>query len=113
MSAAYTDSIVRLRAPLIADKYGNTSLRDWANASRLAVGNVSVQPDASQEETGDRNSVATGWRLFTRRGVDLDLLSTDRVEFGGMTLEADGEIGRYRFSGRVHHVEARLKRVTG
>lgn len=113
MSGAFTDSIVRLRAPLIVDKYGNASVRDWANAVRTAVGNASVQPDNSIEETGDRSSVVTGWRLFTRTGTDLDLLATDRVEFSGMTLETDGEVGRYRFGGRVHHIEARLKRVTG
>jgi hypothetical protein len=45
--------------------------------------------------------------------MDADILPTDRIEVYGMTLEVDGEIGRYRTGGRVHHVEVRLKKVTG
>lgn len=114
MKPLFADTITVVRAEYVTDKYGNpTSERDWENATRSVVGGVSVQPDASTEATGDRGTIITGWRLFTPRGRDLDLLATDRVEFDGMTLEVDGEIGRYRMAGRVHHIEARLKKVTG
>lgn len=114
MSALYSDAVTVVRAGYKVDKYGNeTSELDWANAVRTAVTGVSVQPDASSEATGDRGTVVTGWRLFTPRGRDLDLLPTDRVEYDGMTLEVDGEVARFRMAGRVHHVEARLKRVIG
>lgn len=108
----FNDTITRVRAPLIADKYG-APRRDWANAVRTVVDEVSVQPDTSAETTGDRSAVVTGWRVFTTRGADIDLLSTDRVEIDGLTLEVDGEVARYRIAGRVHHVEVRLRRVTG
>lgn len=114
MSALYGDAVTILRAGYLVDAYGNpSSQRDWAHAVRTPVSGVSVQPDVSTEATGDRGTIVTGWRLFTPKGRDLDLLATDRVEFGGMTLEVDGEVARYRMGGRVHHVEARLKRVTG
>jgi len=114
VTALYGDTVTILRAGYLVDKYGNpTSQQDWANATRTPVSGVSVQPDVSTEATGDRGTITTGWRLFTPKGRDLDLLATDRVEFDGMALEVDGEIARYRVSGRVHHVEARLKRVTG
>ena len=110
----FGDSVVIVRAGYRVDKYGNeSSERDWANAVRTPVTGVSVQPDVSEEETGDRRTVTTGWRLFTPMGRDLDLLPTDRVEYDGMTLEVDGEVARFRVGGRVHHVEARLKRVIG
>lgn len=113
MIGAFGEAVTRVRAPLVPDKYGNAAVRDWANAERTAVTGLSIQPDSTAEETGDRSSVVTGWRLFTDTGTDLDLLPTDRVEFDGMTLEVDGKIGRFRFGGRVDHVEARLKEVTG
>lgn len=114
MSALFGDSVVRVRAGFLVDKYGNTtSVRDWPNATRTTVASVSVQPDASTEATGDRGSIVTGWRLITPKGRDLALLPTDRVEFDGMTLEVDGEIARYRLAGRIHHAEARLRKVDG
>ncbi|WP_158756585.1 hypothetical protein [Streptomyces sp. NRRL S-475] len=110
----YADTVTRVRAPYKVDKYGNTSTeRDWTKAERTALSDVSFQPDSSTENTGDRGSVVTGYRLFTPRGRDVDLLPTDRVEAFGMTLEVDGEIARYRVGGRIHHVEARFKKVTG
>ncbi|MET9425653.1 hypothetical protein ABZY06_33955 [Streptomyces sp. NPDC006540] len=114
MSILTADSAVILRAGYVVDKYGNPStVRDWANATRTTVSGVSIQPDSSSEETGDRSAVVTGWRIQSRKGQDLDLLRTDRVEFDGMTLEVDGKVARYRMAGAVHHVEARLKEVEG
>lgn len=110
----HDDTVTRVRAPYKVDKYGNTSTeRDWTNATRVTWAGVSFQPDVSTEATGDRPSVVTGYRLLSRHGVNLDLLATDRIEADGMTLEVDGKVGRFRMSGRVHHVEARLKEVTG
>ena len=114
MSALTADSAVRKRAPFKLDKFGNPSgVRDWTAATSSPIERVSIQPDTSSEETGDRSPVVTGWRLISARGVDVDLLPSDRVVFDGLTLEVDGEVARYRMAGRVHHVEARLKRVTG
>jgi hypothetical protein len=114
MSALTADSVTLVRAPFKTDKYGNTtSERDWASATRTTYSGVSVQPDASTEATGDRPTVITGWRLITPKGLDFPALPTDRVEFDGMTLEVDGEVGRFRVGGRIHHAEARLRRVNG
>lgn len=117
MSDLTADSVVRLRAEYVVDKYGNESSdRDWGAAARTPISGVALQPDGtlnSLEGVGDRAPITTGWRMFSRRGVDLDVLATDRFEFDGMTLEVDGEVGRWRRAGTVHHVELRLKRVTG
>lgn len=113
MSALFADTVALVRAPLVVDKYGNvTSQRDWAHATRTVYSGVSVQPDVSSEDTGDRFTVITGWQLRTPKGRDFPALPSDRVEYDGMTLEVDGEVGRYRMAGRVHHVELRLKRVS-
>lgn len=114
MSRHFAQAVTRVRAPLTEDRYGN-EVRDWANAERAPVPGVNVQPAsapaASEEDTNDRQTAVTGWRLYTRRGVDLDLLETDRVEYAGMTLEVVGKVGRWEIGGRVHHVEAELKEV--
>jgi len=115
MSLMYVQSIVIVRAPVVRDRYGSES-RDWAAAARTEVSGVNVQPASapaqSTEHTDDRQTTVTGWRLYTPRGMDLDLLETDRVEHDGMTLEVDGKVGRWpRPGGGVHHVEAELKEV--
>lgn len=114
MSRHYGHTIVRVRAPLVADRYGNRK-RDWTAATRATVTGVNVQPAGSppqsDEDTTDRQTTITGWRLYTPQGMDVDLLETDRVEYEGMTLEVDGKVGRWRIDGRVHHVEAALREV--
>lgn len=112
MNRLTADSVVIVRAEFVVDKYGNPSaVRDWANATRTTVRNVSVQPYTQNEEVGDRTATITQWQLYTRTPVDLR--ATDRVEYDGVTLEVDGEVGRWRFGGRVHHTEVRLRRVVG
>jgi hypothetical protein len=107
-------SITVLRAPAVVDRYGNpSSVRDWGAATSVTYNAVSVQPDISNESAGDRPLVVTGWRVFSARGTDVDVLPTDRILYNGVTLEVDGEVGRWEFAGRLHHVEFRLKRVTG
>lgn len=114
MSRFFTETVTVVRAPLVADRYGN-QVRDWVNATRAAVPGVNMQPASapsdSDEDTEDRQLTVTGWRLYTPRGVDLDLLETDRVEWSGLRLEVAGKVGRWLTDGRVHHVEAQLKEV--
>lgn len=114
MSTLYGETVRLVRAPLKVDKYGNTtSERDWSAATRTEYTGLMVQPDASSEATGDRPTVITGWRLITTKGRDFPAVATDRVEWEGLTLQVDGKVGRFKVGGRLHHVEARLKEVTG
>ncbi|WP_415956428.1 hypothetical protein [Streptomyces sp. 021-4] len=114
MSVHYRQTVVVVRAPFLVDRYGNTtSERDWANATRTTVRRVSVQPDTSTEDTGDRPVVVTGWRLVTRTRADIDLAPGDRVVALGRLLDVDGDVARWTLAGRHHHTEARLKEVTG
>lgn len=111
----FAEQVVRLRAPVATDRYGNEK-RDWAAAERAEVTGVNIQPAGapadSDEDTSGRQVTVTTWYLCTRPGVDLDLLETDRIEWDGMTLEVNGKVGRWRLAGRAHHVEATLTEVT-
>lgn len=115
MNALYQQSVMRVRAPLVTDRYGN-EIRDWSSADRTEVTGINVQPASvnnSTETTGDRSAVDTAWKIITPRGRDLDALPSDRFEYEGMTLEVMGEVARFWLGGRVHHVEITLRRVTG
>ena len=109
----YQQSLVIVRAGTAVDEYHNTK-PDWgAGATRTPVSGVNVQPSGgSTENTDDRQVTVTGWRLYTPRGVDLDLRETDRVEFDGMVLQVAGKVARWPApGGGVHHVEADLREV--
>jgi hypothetical protein len=114
MSRHYAQSVTIVRAPLATDRYNN-QVRDWPNAARTAVVGVNFQPAGSppdsDEATLDRQLTVTTWRLYTPPGMDVDLLETDRVEYGAMVLEVAGKVGRWEVAGRVHHVEASLREV--
>lgn len=116
--AAFVDSIVILQPQVTVDRYTSIEKVDWTKPpTRVTVPFlVSVQPADSQEGGPDRPAVTTSWRLLTPPGRDLALRSQDRVEVNGdMTMSVVGDVARYRAGapGRVHHVRAALKRVTG
>lgn len=111
MSIITGDTVTVVRAPLAGDRYGG-QIRDWAAATRTDVVGVSIQPAASTEDVRDREQLVSTYTLFTPRGADLDLLATDRVEWGGLTLQVVGSPNRWSLAG-VHHVEATLQEVTG
>lgn len=116
MSLLHTQGVVIVRAGEFTDRYGNTK-PDWGTgATRTPVSGVNVQPasspSSSDEHIDDRQTTVTRWDFFTDRGVDVDLLATDRVEFDGMKLRVDGKVGRWPApGGGVHHVEATLVEV--
>lgn len=113
MSLLYAQTVTIVRAGTVVDDYHNEK-PDWgAGATRTPVSGVNVQPSGrGTEDTDDRQVTVTGWRLYTPRGVDLDLLATDRIEFDGMTLQVVGKVARWPApGGGVHHVEADLREV--
>jgi hypothetical protein len=109
----YLQSITIVRAGATTDDYGNDR-PDWGTgATRTTVVGVNVQPaGGSDEETDDKQLTVTGWRLYTPRGMDLDLRETDRVEAEGTTMQVVGKVARWPApGGGVHHIEADLREV--
>ncbi|MFJ4808493.1 hypothetical protein [Streptomyces longwoodensis] len=110
----YEQDIVIVRPATAEDEYGNER-KDWGQAAtRIPVSGVNVQPQGgSTEDTEDRQVTVTGWRLFTPRGVDVDLRETDRVEAWGTVMQVAGKVARWPApGGGVHHVEADLVEVS-
>lgn len=114
MSIFYQQSVTRLRAPLVVDRYGN-SVRDWGAAMETELAGINVQPlsDAPGEEVGDRENWDDALKLISAAGTLLPLEDTDRLRYGGVVYELNGEIVPYYSGGRVHHQEARAIRHVG
>ncbi len=109
----YLQTVVVVRPAKTTDRYNNVKYDYGAAAARIPVSGVNVQPQGgSTEDTDDRQVTVTGWRLFTPRGMDLDLRETDRVEHDGMTLQVAGKVARWPApGGGIHHIEADLQEV--
>lgn len=108
----FHQTVVRVRAPRIAAETGaDATQRDWDNATRTTLRGLNVQPVVATEvaDTAAISTVGT-WMLSSPPGAGkLDLLSTDRVEYDGMTLEVDGPPKHWPSpSGGWHHTEAFL-----
>lgn len=113
----FHQTIVRVRAGTKPDRGGN-EVPDWSPGavSRLPISRMSVQPTTQAEENdASRTAVVTGWQVISAPGVDADILAGDRIEWGGMTLEVIGEVGRYQefLDGATHHIEFAMRRATG
>jgi len=109
----YLQSITIVRPGTFTDTYGNAQ-PDWgAAAMRTPVAGVNVQPlGGSTEDTDDKQLTVTGWRLYTPRGMDLDLRETDRIEAWETTMQVIGKVARWPApGGGVHHIEADLMEV--
>lgn len=112
----FHDTVTVVRAPIVRDRWDD-DVPDWADATRTDVTGVVVLPTAQIEDAaGNRIAVSSGWRLFSRPGLDIDLRATDRIEWNGQSLEVIGEVARWPHPIRaadVHHVEAELRKVEG
>lgn len=103
----FSDSVTRLRAPLVAGPFGNQT-RDWANATSATYA-AEVQPVSSTEDVVNQQRTVTRWRLFLL--PDADLEATDRITHDGSTYEVEGQVERWKRRGILHHLEAVLMRV--
>lgn len=115
LSRLLTDSVVILRAPAAADRYGSRSRtgRDWSDPVRT-TSRAHVQPGARAESGGDRDTVTTGIRIWLPAGTDVT--ATDRIEWDGRTWEVDGEPQRWRPprpGSATAHVQVTAQQIRG
>lgn len=79
--------------------------------SETVVEGCSLQPGSSSEDTDQRTTVTTGWRLFAPGGTDIQ--ATDRVQHGDTEYEVVGDPDAWVVDGEAHHVQAELRQVRG
>lgn len=106
-------TLVTVRPGTKVDRGGN-EIDDWSNPTRTTVEQVSVQPtDQTEDTSATRSAVVSGWQVISAPGTDPDVRSSDRIEWGGMTLDVVGEVARWDPDGPAHHVEFVMTRATG
>lgn len=103
---SHTVTIVR---PVGQDRHGDPLPGD---PSETQVSGCSVQPSSTTELTDGRDTVVSLWDLFLPAGTDIR--ATDRVRFNGELFDVDGDPAPWDDDlARAHHIEVRLRRVTG
>lgn len=111
----HTDTITRIRAPLVTSPYGDPE-RDWDAATSTPLSGWRIQP-----MQGSRVNVAD---TLPRDGLDRrhrafgpfasDVLTTDRIEWQGETWRIEGDVDRWRSpTGSIAHTELILARMEG
>lgn len=100
---AQTVTIVHLES----DDFG-----DHHETGRATYPGCSVQPLSSVEEINAGDQIISRWSLYGPPIMEAS--PVDRVIVEGVTYELDGDLQLWRdLSGRPHHVEAVLRKVTG
>jgi hypothetical protein len=114
LSPALADrTIVRLRASLVTNAYGDEE-RNWEGTiDRLEISGCAVHPAGTDSTTeAARSSTTTRQILFAPPGADLE--HDDRVEVDGLVYQFDGDLQSWESpSGTLDHVTATLQRIEG
>jgi hypothetical protein len=113
----FNQSAVRIRAGTRLDRGGNT-VPDWSPGavSSLTVTGLNIQPASQSESADEQRTVAvTGYKVQSAAGTAPDITAADRIQWGGLLYEVDGEVGEWPqlFSDTPHHIEFLMVRATG
>lgn len=110
MGALGPHTVTLLRAPFIADPYGNEGTeRDWDSATQTVLTGCSVQPAGSDEYVIDREAVTVRLKAYLPGLPDVE--STDRAEWNGDQYVIDG-VEPWRFP-PMEHTDILLRRSEG
>lgn len=113
----FNQAAVRVRAGSRSDRGGNTII-DWSPGAvtRLTVSGLNIQPTSQAESVDEqRTAIVTGYKVQSAPGTAPDIRAADRIEWGGLLYEVQGEVGRWPqlFSDAPHHIEFVMARATG
>jgi hypothetical protein len=72
-----------------------------------------VRPLGSAENVDGRDQVTTRYRVFLPASLAGTVNSTSAITWTGGTYQVDGDVERHKVGGRLHHLEAVVKRTTG
>ena len=108
----YTDTVTRLRAPLVDDGHGNMT-ENWDEPASADIWGCRVQPLSSAEVLEHRQAgLEVTKRLLAPYASGV--LSTDRIVFAGVTYEVGDDPANHRSpSGAAAHDEILLRRFDG
>lgn len=108
------DLVTRLRAPSSTGPDG-LPVANWKSAestwSKVDYPGSSFQPLGSTEDVVAQQRTESTHKWFAPAGADV--VATDRLRFGGLDYQVDGDPERWRIGGREHHVEVLCFRIVG
>lgn len=107
LASLLTDTVTRLRAPLVSGGYGNQS-RDWANATSTDYP-AHVSSVSSTEDIVNQQQTVTRWKCTV--GPDADLEATDRIVWRQNTYDIDGDVQSANGMRGLHHQRVVLMRA--
>jgi hypothetical protein len=99
-------TVTVLRYGTTQDRFGN-DVRS-GTPTQVTVTGCSVQPLEGDEQTVNRDTVVSRWRIWAPPATDLT--AADMVRFDGDDYEVDGEVQRWAFGTSQDHVTALLQR---
>lgn len=91
-----------MRASTKASDYGTRDVLDWTAPAVFDVAGCSVQPVQAPEYTTDRDSITTLWIAYVP--IDADVRASDRVMWGGVAYEVNGDPMVWSFGSLSHQV---------
>lgn len=108
-----------ITAGSVDDGYGNARA-DWSPgaavertvAAYVRPASTSVRPAGNEHVEAGRNVVEVAWQVHTN---DLDITALNRIRFGGVVYDVDGQPLTWRVlpGGKVGHSKLLLRRVDG
>lgn len=104
-----TYAVTIVRQGETTDRYGQTA-PDWSKATRIHTRGFLGQ-NVSREVLDGRDAQIADYQLFLPTGTDIS--GHDRVEIDGASFEVVGPPLVRRTPDGPHHVEARLRAISG
>lgn len=102
-----TETLTRLRAPMISDH--GSLVPDWGEAEEVTLEGWSLQPGASQEDLLNREATQVAWTAFGP--YDADVIASDRIRLPSGDYSVIGEPERWKSpTGRVSNTKLLLQR---
>lgn len=106
-----TQTVTRLRAPLVDDGHNN-AVPNWSAATSTPITGCSVQPGSTDEVLENRDTTLIQWTVYAPSTADV--LSSDRISYLGVEYEIDGQPAAWPSpSGALDHKVLLLKRWNG
>jgi hypothetical protein len=111
IQAFFVRTVVVLRTTPITDRYHNLA-RDWKNAITVVTTKGWLAPNTSQTENDtDREQAEAQTWLYLAEGIDIQ--PTDRVTVDGILYQVLGDIADCWTPAGGHHLEVRVKEISG
>jgi hypothetical protein len=105
------DTVTRKRPTFTIDSHGNRT-PDWTATTDTVIRGCSLQPGATEEVLGGRDTTLIDYTVYAPAGIDIT--ATDGVDVDGILYQVNGAVRRWSSpTGATGHVMFELRRWEG